>query len=70
MRVHVSDPRVVPDLVASLLRGACVAIRIDRNICEVLHPQATDESEAETELRFFLRAWQRRYYGVEAVLIE
>jgi hypothetical protein len=70
MRVHVSDPRAVPDLLASLLRGACVATRIDRNICEVVHLHATDESEAKIELHFFLRAWQCRYYGVEAVLID
>jgi hypothetical protein len=70
MRVHVSDPRAVPDLVASLFRGACVAIRIDRYTCEVFHPEAIDESEAKTELGFFLKAWQCRFYGVEAVLID
>jgi hypothetical protein len=69
MLVHVTDSAVIPDLVGSLLRSDCVVTPVDRHTCEVLHMHATDEREARTELWFFLRAWQHRHVGVEAVLI-
>ena len=64
MRVHVSDSSFLGKLVEDLLRGGCVPSRVDSETLEVIHPDAADASEARTELRFFLRAWQSRHPDV------
>ena len=64
MRVHVSDPSFLAALVEDLLRGGCVPSRVDYETVDVIHPDAVDAREAQTELRFFLRAWQSRHPGV------
>lgn len=68
MRVHVSDPSYVPELVDDLLEGGCVPAALDRTTVEVTHPEAGDAKEARTELTFFLRAWQFAHPGVQLTL--
>jgi hypothetical protein len=70
MRIRLTEPRLVPDLVRSLLRNGCVVERNDDTTCTVVHVDAADATEAETELRFFLRAWSARHRGSNAVLLD
>jgi hypothetical protein len=69
MRVQVSEPRLLPQLVDSLLRSDCVATRVDDRTFEVLHADAHDEHEARVELLFFLRAWANGHPDVRAELV-
>jgi hypothetical protein len=69
MRVRISEPRLLPQLVESLNRGDCLTMRVDDATCEVVHAEASDEREARLELTFFLRAWARAYPNVRAELV-
>jgi hypothetical protein len=70
MRVRVSDPALLPELVSHLLQNDCVAQPVDEETCRVVHVHAHDGSEAFAELLFFLRAWQARQRGsVHALLL-
>jgi hypothetical protein len=64
MKVHLSDPRYLFELVNDLLRGGCVSRALDEGTLEVVHPHAETAEEARTELTFFLRAWQSRHPDV------
>lgn len=65
MKVHLSDPSSLPELVDDLLRGGCVLSTVGEGTLEVIHPDAHDAKEARTELGFFLRAWQSAHPQVE-----
>jgi hypothetical protein len=58
MCVRISEPTLLPELMDSFLRNHCVAQRVDRDACVVVHVHATDAHEAWQEVGFFLRAWQ------------
>jgi hypothetical protein len=64
LRVRVSPPAFIPDLIESLSRGDCLPSRVTTDTCLVWHPYARDDQEARLELGFFLRAWQARHPGV------
>jgi len=60
MRIRLSDPFHVDELDASLREAEIVSVRADDSTLVVLHPLAMDESEAEIELMFFVKAWCAR----------
>ena len=60
MRIRLSDPFHVEELDASLREAEIVSVRADDSTLVVLHPLALDESEAEIELTFFVKAWCSR----------
>jgi hypothetical protein len=64
MRVRISDSSCLTALVEDLLRGGCVPASVDDETVDVIYPDAVDAREAQTELLFFLRAWQSRHPGV------
>lgn len=64
LRIRISHPTAIDDLIESLARGDCVPSRVADDTWQVWHPYARDDQEARVELRFFLRAWQRRHPGV------
>ncbi len=68
MRVRLSQPRLLAELVESFNRNDCVAHRADDETCAVVHVHANDPAEAWTEVAFFLRAWQQQHPGVTAVM--
>ncbi len=68
MRVRISDPRLLPDLVAAFLRSDCVAQPVGADTCDVVHVHARDTREASLEVTFFVRAWQARHRTVRAVV--
>jgi hypothetical protein len=54
-------PELADDLVRALTAGDCVCSRLTLDTVVVFHRTAADESEARTELRFFLDAWAARH---------
>ena len=68
MRVRLSEPGLLRDLVAGFLRNGCVAHELDDRSCAVVHVNALDAQEAWVEVEFYVRAWQTRHPGVAAVL--
>jgi hypothetical protein len=67
MRVQLSDPSYLQDLILALRHGDCLATPTGLDTLVVVHPWARDDEEARTELLFFLRAWQASHphTGVE-----
>lgn len=65
MKVRLSDPSCLPELVDDLRRGGCVPSTVGEGTLEVVHPNARDAREACTEIGFFLRAWQSAHPQVE-----
>lgn len=57
LRVQVKRPELLTSLVEALRRGECECTVVSDDTCEVVHLQAHDRREAQTELSFFLRAW-------------
>ena len=67
MRLTVSDPAAVPDLLAALRRSECVAARAARSSIDVAFPWVGTLAEARqglVELAFFARAWEAMHPGV------
>jgi hypothetical protein len=64
MKVHLSDSSFLGHLMDDLLRGGCIASRVEADTVVVKHPDAADAREAQLELHFFLRAWEFRHPGV------
>jgi hypothetical protein len=69
MRIRLSDPFHVDELDASLRKAEIVSVRADDSTLVVLHPLALDESEAEIELTFFVKAWCARRPGLQFELV-
>jgi hypothetical protein len=70
MRLTVSDPAVIPDILAALRRGNCVADGAADGI-EVGFPWVAtiaDARQALVELTFFARAWELSHPGLSVAL--
>jgi hypothetical protein len=70
MKIRISEPRLMRDLVDSLVRSRCVVALLDPATCDVRCPDAYDEREARVELSFFLRSWQSTHPNVRVELME
>ena len=71
MRLVVSDPAAIPDLLAALRRGNCVADGAADGI-EVAFPWVAtlaDARQAIVELTFFARAWELAHPGLSVALL-
>jgi len=68
MRVRITEPALLPDLVDLLLRSGCVAHVVGDDSCIVVHVHARDAEEAWSEVLFFVRAWRARYSDLSAVV--
>ena len=67
MRLTVSDPSVVPALVAALQASECLAEPAGDGVVEVLFPWiagARDAQQALLELLFFTRTWEALHPGL------
>ena len=72
MEVRINNPAWADELVEALNRGDCAAVRTGVDTLEVVFTSLEGEDDvrqAGLELVFFLRAWQARYPGVEAILV-
>jgi hypothetical protein len=70
MRLTVSDPAAIPDLLMALRRGECVADRAAGGVDVAFPWVATlaDARQAIVELTFFARAWELSHPGLSVAL--
>ena len=72
MKLLISHPELMPDLISALNEADCVAMRIARDTLEVLVPwrlDAGNRAHAATELLFFVRAWASNHPAFRATLL-
>jgi hypothetical protein len=67
VKIHVSDPTLVDDLVDALQEKSCEAVRTDARTVEVRDGWATDPDGGQYELDGFLRVWEALHPGVAAM---
>jgi hypothetical protein len=66
VRVKLSDPSLVDDLVDFLRRSGCVAQPAEETIVSVSIPKSLREDAAELELDLYLRVWEATRPEAEA----
>ena len=66
MRVRVSDPAFVYDLLYSLKRAEYSAAQTSGDTVEVRVPHAASPEQARLHLGFYLANWRARHPGVDA----
>jgi hypothetical protein len=67
--LELSDEDLLGELMGALADQGCLTDRIGSNACRVVTPHGWTAREARLEVGLFVRAWQGRHPGVEAVLI-
>lgn len=70
MRVRVSQPALVPDLVEFLGRAFCRTESVRGSVLEVALPGSPDAARARRELDLYLAAWAGLHPPVEATILE
>lgn len=70
MKVHVSDPAFVYDLVCSLKRANYAAAQVGHDTLEVRVPTASSPEKAALHLGFYLANWRARHPGVVADIVQ
>jgi hypothetical protein len=71
MRLLISHPELLTELVSALNEADCPAARADRDTVEVFIPwllDPGDTAQAAMELLFFIRAWASERPGFQATL--
>jgi hypothetical protein len=69
MKVHVSDPAFVYDLLASLQRANNAAAQTGADTVEVTIPTTATPEQALLHLGYYLANWRARHPGVVADLV-
>ena len=69
MRVHVSDPAFVYDLLAALKRANYAVTQTGRDTVEVSLPVAAQAEQARQNLGLYLAGWRARHPGIVADLL-
>jgi hypothetical protein len=69
MKVYVSDPAFVTDLLYSLKRANYAAAQTDLETVEVTIPPTASPEQARLNLGFYLANWRARHPGVVADLV-
>jgi hypothetical protein len=69
VRVRISEPDLLDDLVASLSRSSCPIERMSGHTVEIgsPFPLLTDE-QARNEISFYLAVWRARHPGVRVTV--
>lgn len=70
MRIRVSQPALVPDLVEFLARAYCRTEAVRGSVVEVVVPRAADAVRARRELDLYLAAWRGLHPPVEATILD
>ena len=70
MRVRVSDPALLRDLIAYLRAAECVAEQASRDVVEAYVPKARDARQARRQLDVLLSSWSAMHEGVSAEVRE
>ena len=66
--LELSDEDLLGDLMGVLADQGCLTDRIGPTACRVVTPHGWTTREARLEIGLFVRAWQGRHPGVEALL--
>jgi hypothetical protein len=69
MKISVSNPELVDDLLAFLRRADCEAALADDGFIDVEIPAAYGDEQARMEVDLYLKAWQAAHSNVEAHLL-
>lgn len=70
MRIRVSQPALVPDLVEFLGRALCTTQSVRGSVVDVAVPCAADGATARRELDLYLAAWRGLHPPVETTIID
>jgi hypothetical protein len=70
MKVHVSDPAFVYDLLYSLKHANYAAAQTGADTLEVRVPEAATPEKAALHLGFYLANWRARHPGVVADIVK
>jgi hypothetical protein len=70
MRVRVSDPALLRDLISYLRAAECVAEQASREVVEVYVPKARDERQARRRLDVLLTSWRAVHAGAAAERVD
>ena len=70
MRVRLSDPALLPNLVDYLRAAECVVEEVGPGELNVLIPRAPSDEQAAREVDIYLRAWQAMHPNARAAIIE
>lgn len=70
MRIRVSQPALVPDLVDFLGRALCRTESVRGSVLEVALPDMSDAVRARRELDLYLAAWRGLHPPVEATILD
>ncbi|MGH3048081.1 MAG: hypothetical protein ACRDNC_13940 [Gaiellaceae bacterium] len=69
MKVYVSDPAFLYDLLTSLQRANYAAAQTDSDTVEVTIPTTATPEQAKLHLGFYLANWRARHPGIVADLV-
>jgi hypothetical protein len=69
MKVFVSDPAFISDLLYSLMRANYAAAQTGADMIEVSIPSAATPEQARLHLGFYLANWRARHPGIVADLV-
>jgi hypothetical protein len=69
MKVYVSDPAFLYDLLTSLRRANYAAAQTDSDTVEVSIPTTATPEQAKLHLGFYLANWRARHPGIVADLV-
>jgi hypothetical protein len=70
VRIRVSQPALVPDLVEFLGRASCTTESVRGSVVEVVLPNVADRARARRDLDLYLAAWRGLHPPVEATIID
>jgi hypothetical protein len=70
VRIRVSQPALVPDLVEFLGRALCTTQSVHGSVVEVALPSVADGARARRDLDLYLAAWRGLHPPVEATIID
>jgi hypothetical protein len=70
MRVRISDPALLRDLLDFLRRAECVAEQANADTLDVFIPQAPSAAQARREVDLYLASWRARHPGVAADVLD
>jgi hypothetical protein len=70
MRIHVSQPALVPDLVEFLGRALCTTESVRGSVVDVELPSVSDRALARRRLDLYLAAWRGLHPPVDATIID
>ncbi len=70
MRIRISDPRLVSELLDFLRRSNCTAVQTSSDMLAVSIPEPLPYEVARMELDLYLAEWHARHSDARAVLID